>query len=205
MKIALCTSPHLDHNFYYHLHSENSRIATQPFVPLGLLSLAACLEKRSDVVEILDLNKFIGEDLFNGRDFYKNIAVFIQKSEPDILGFMTEADSYHHILMISRECKKLLPNVKILLGGPHASVTDYETLKNFPFIDVIVRGEGEATMVELVEGLQREGRAGSVRGVSYRSESVAGVGNDDRPPGDSPPALPVPAFLLHNISPTDTV
>ena len=200
MKIALCTSPHLDHNFYYHLHSESSRSATQPFVPLGLLSLAACLEKRSDVIEILDLNKFIGEDLFNGRDFYKNIAVFIQKSEPDILGFMTEADSYHHILMISRECKKLLPNVKILLGGPHASVTDYETLKNFPFIDIIIRGEGETSIVELMDCLKTSKNLGLIKGISYRSENGAIIQNVDRPLIDNLDNLPIPAYHLYNIS-----
>src|SRR3989338_4111906 len=205
MKICLSTSPHLNHSFYYQGRSTNTRIVTLPFVPLGLLSLAACLEERRKDVEVIDLNRPIGGGVPNDQDYYRNVARLIQRHEPDVLGFMTDADSYHHVLNISEECKRLRPRTVIVLGGPHASVTDYETLKNFPFIDVIVRGEGEATMVELVEGLQRDGRAGSVRGVSYRSESGAVVRNEDRPLLDDLDTLPVPAYHLYNISPTDTV
>ncbi len=203
MKISLCTSPHLDHNFYYQEHSTG--IVTLPFVPLGLLSLAACLEKRCEEVEIIDLNQLIGTTIPNDRDFYRNIATLIQGHNPDILGFMTEADSYHHILAISKECKKLLPRVIIVLGGPHASVTDYETLKDFPCIDMVVRGEGEVSMVELVEALRRDGDIGSVRGISHRTRNGAVIRNEDRPLIEGLDSLPVPAYHLYNISPTDTV
>src|SRR3989338_2707038 len=116
--------------------------------------------------------------------FYRNVAALIQRHGPDILGFMTEADSYHHVLAISKECKKLMPRTTIILGGPHASVTDYETLRNFPFIDLIVRGEGEASIAELVEGIK---------------------GNKDRPLIEDLDTLPVPAYHLYDISPTDCV
>lgn len=205
MKVCLCTSPHLDHNFYYQAYSEDSRIVTLPFVPLGLLSLGACLETRCEKVEIIDLNKLVNGAVPNDQYFYRNVAALIQRHGPDILGFMTEADSYHHVLAISKECKKLMPRTTIILGGPHASVTDYETLRNFPFIDLIVRGEGEVSIAELIDGIKGNKDIGSVNGISYRSGNGDITRNEDRPLIEDLDTLPVPAYHLYDISPTDCV
>lgn len=205
MKICMCSSPHLDHNAFYQVHTQGSRALAVPFAPLGLLSIAACLEQQKQNVEIIDLNRLINNTSFESPRFYTDLAWGICRHQPDVLGFMTDADSYHHTLAIARECKNLMPGARIVLGGPHASVTDRDTLEAFDFIDFVVRGEGEASMTELA-GVLRGGRdPGSVRGLSYRSEAGDIVQNQDRPLLRELDSLPVPAFHLYQPMPTDSI
>ena len=205
MKICLCSSPHLGHNFFYQARPQGSRAIALPFAPLGLLSIAACLEQQNQNVEIIDLNRLINDTSLESPSFYTELACRICRCQPDVLGFMTDADSYHHILAISRECKNLMPGARIVLGGPHASVTDIDTLAAFDFIDFVIRGEGEAAMTELAGVLGGGGYPRSVRGLSYRSEAGGIVRNEDRPLLRNLDSLPVPAFHLYEPMSTDSI
>jgi radical SAM superfamily enzyme YgiQ (UPF0313 family) len=205
MKVSLCSSPHLDHNFFYQTRPERSRAVAVPFPPLGLLSIAACLERQNVNVGIIDVNRLINGTSLESPSFYADLAGKICRGHADVLGFMTDADSYHHVLSIARECKNLTPGTRIVLGGPHASVTDLDTLDAFDFIDFIVRGEGETSMAELASVLEAGQDPGCVKGLSYRSVSGAVIRNDDRPLLRDLDALPVPAFHLYHPMPADSI
>ena len=62
--------------------------------------------------------------------------------------------------------------VPVVLGGPHASFCTEEGLDHAPFV---VRGEGQATMLELLECLSRGGDLGAVRGLSLRGPEGSGA------------------------------
>ena len=69
---------------------------------IGLLSLVAATraELRYES-SIFDLNRHINDGSIPlGRDFYRDAATVITQGSPEIIGFMTECDSYHHVLQI---------------------------------------------------------------------------------------------------------
>jgi len=83
-----------------------------------------------------------------------------------------------------------------VLGGPHVTFTAKETLSNYSFVDYVVRGEGEFTMLELVKSIKKGEEPKSVLGLSYRAKSGVIKENRPRPPLMNLDALPMPAYHL---------
>lgn len=167
MKVVLATSPHVRHSGVLQSDFEPDQSVMYSFAPIGLLSLAAVLRRdRPDVaLELYDLNRrTLSGALRLGDRFYADAAEDICTLSPDVVGFMTECDSYHHLLQIAAALKQRNPGVRIVLGGPHASAVARQTLERCPAIDAIVVGEGEVTLVELLDALS-----------SFPSEGVPGA------------------------------
>jgi len=97
------------------------------------------------------------------------IAKDIIKERPEIVGFACYVWNIEQILKVAGMIKKGCPKIKIMLGGPEVSPRPEEILRRENSIDIIVRGEGEQTFVELIRGLlhQQIGLA-PVKGISYR-------------------------------------
>lgn len=167
---------------------------------LGILSIAAVLETRGDSPEIVDLNRTFldySNSLANPQrlEFSEVAAQTIAAKETSIYGFSSICSSYPLTLRIARIVKKLQPESTILLGGPQASVVDFETLSAFPFVDLVLRGEAEHTLPLLLDQLKAERQLYQVPGLSYRAgaqvhrNANADVVNDLD-------ALPSPAYHL---------
>ena len=75
---------------------------------------------------------------------------------PDIVGFSTMCHQYHTTIRIARACKDANPDLKIVLGGPHATITDMETIEAFPFVDLIVRGECEQNIAQIFKAIHNK-------------------------------------------------
>lgn len=175
MKIVLSTSPHVRHPAVLLNDFSAAQIMMYSFAPVGLLSLIGAL--RRDLgsyvhVGLFDVNSAI--DFHNNKlsdQFYKVIAESIVMEGPDVVGFMTECDSYHHVLQMCQEIKELNPRIIIVLGGPHATSVAMETLKRYHCIDAIVKGEGEKSFVELIRSYLT-GSELSIPGVAQRLRGV---------------------------------
>ena len=165
--------------------------------PVGLLSLGAVLEKNGHTVEILDLEGLMKQKkLVIDRNFHNNAAKIILNKNIDILGFNTRCDTYPGVLNIAKKCKKLNPSCIIIFGGPQATLLDIETLEKFRFVDIIVRGEGELTIVELMNRLKdKEGLQG-VAGITYRGFHGEIIRNPDRKLIENLDTLPQLAYHL---------
>lgn len=154
MKVLLSTSPHVRHPVVLARDFENIGEVMYGFAPIGLLSLAGALRRDigTSVDTILfDINAAIDEPgIRQGPNFYESLAQRLLEAAPDIIGFMTECDSYHHVLNVCRAVKAMRPHTHIVLGGPHASAVASETMREAPYIDAIVKGEGELSFSELV-------------------------------------------------------
>jgi len=126
------------------------------FAPVGLLSLSAMVRQFTKwQVELFDINRHIraGNIPCNDR-FYENSARLLLGSKPDVVGFMTECDSYHHVLQTCDHLKRLKPSCQIVLGGPHASAVADGTMEHWACIDSIVKGEGEHALIALLDQLE---------------------------------------------------
>lgn len=66
--------------------------------------------------------------------------------------------------------KKVNPKILTVAGGQHFTATAQESLEAYPEIDVVVRGEGEQTFVELVQALSDKSSFSKIKGISFRHE-----------------------------------
>ena len=197
MRICLVTSIVVEHK------TENKTEAWQ-HIPTGLLSLAAVLEKKGHEVSVVDFNLLINSgEIEYDTDFYDNAAKYLKNYNAEVLGFSTLCDSYPHTLQIAQRYKDKDKNAIIVLGGPQASAVDRDTLTNFQFIDLIVRGEGELTFAEVIEKLETCESFADIRGITYtyrENGSTKIKRNPDRELIPDLDSLPIPAYHLYPIS-----
>lgn len=162
----------------------------------GLLYLGAVLKKYNYEVKIINLFELIKKGrLASNKSFCRNAARLIVKQGADILGFNSRCDTYPIVLNIARECKHLNPKNIIIIGGPQATFTDYETLKNFPFVDIIVKGEGELTLLELMNCIKENRGFEGIAGITYRENGKI-IQNRPRNLIKDLDSLPFPAYSL---------
>ncbi|MBN1385160.1 MAG: radical SAM protein [Elusimicrobia bacterium] len=135
--------------------------ATPP--PIGLMYIAAYLKKHSDYeIRILDARV---EKLK-----YKDIEQRIKDYKPDVIGIgalYAEAKDSHFIARISKTLDK---NCKVIIGGPYAT-SDYRNVLEDTNVDFAVIGEGEKTMLELMNRLEYKKDITNVKGIAYRNEN----------------------------------
>src|SRR5205823_1037640 len=100
-------------------------------------------------------------------------------------------------LRIAAEVKRVRPKSLVVLGGPQASVVDVATMRAYPWIDLVVRGEAEQTLPDLVDALAADSSLAAIPGITFRRN---GDGEIVRNPAASLvadlDALPFPAFHL---------
>lgn len=90
--------------------------------------------------------------------------VLSKAAKADIVGLSCFADTRFYCFDFGRKIKKRNPGVKLIVGGPFTYVMDELILKHYPFIDALVRGEGEETLLELVQGKA----FGEIQGLTFK-------------------------------------
>lgn len=142
-------------------------------IPIGLLSLATLLKQDGHVVEVVDLNEISATTLASGSHDgrYERLAGYIVEKEPSIVGFTTMCGSFHTILLLAQEIKKMNCQIKVILGGPQASSVPAETIQAFPCIDLVVIGEGEKVIGQAIAALVT-GDLATVPGIAYREQEI---------------------------------
>ena len=136
------------------------RIVGNTSEPLGLAYLAAVLEENGDKVEILDAEALGMSD--------QGIAKYVSSKDVDVVG-VTMATMTYSVAVKTIKAIKNISDAMIYVGGPHPTALPVETLKSVPEIDVVVIGEGEATIVELINAIENNEDLKNVQGIAYRS------------------------------------
>jgi radical SAM superfamily enzyme YgiQ (UPF0313 family) len=72
--------------------------------------------------------------------------------------------------LISSEVKKENPNVAVVFGNYYATFNPERILRKYPSVDIIVRGEGERTVIDLVDCFENKGKLKDVLGISFRND-----------------------------------
>ena len=75
----------------------------------------------------------------------------IFREKPDMVGFSCYIWNIEYVLDVAENLKKILPGVRILLGGPEVSYDAVQRLEGHEYVDMIIAGEGENTFRELLE------------------------------------------------------
>jgi radical SAM superfamily enzyme YgiQ (UPF0313 family) len=183
--------------------AEASRIMGE-LAPVGILSLAAVLEAKGLQPEVVDLNRVYYDWLLGSRnqrpaetDFCSFAGDYFAGCDFNFFGFSTVCSSYPVTLRIAAEVKRAHPQSTVVLGGPQASVVDVSTLRAYPFVDLVVRGEAEQTLPDLVDALAGNRPLTAIPGITFRrNEDGEIVRNPAAPLVADLDALPFPAFHL---------
>ena len=158
--------------------------------PLGLLSIGAVLEKEGVDVEI------VPADILDLG--WHDIKRKIRQAAPDIVGVTSTTENRFQSFKLVKVAKEVRPQVLTIMGGPHASMATDDTLAHIIDLDILVRGEGEETMLDLCRALDRKqdiAGISHVAGISYRLNGQV-VHNQPRTPIINLDGLPFPAFHL---------
>ncbi len=183
MKVTLINPPYPPH-----VHSH------PPFVPLGLAYLAAVAEKEGHEISVIDCQaEHLTYDLFRAR---------ITQQAPEAVGVTATTLLYKSAMTLIDIAKEAHPNAVTMLGGSHGTFWDENALKEYPSLDIVVRREGEATFIELLEKLQHNEALTDVLGITYRQKDGAIRRNQDRPLIHDLDALPFPA---HHLMPLESL
>ncbi len=164
-----------------------------PFIPLGLAYLGAVAEKAGHQVTVIDCQA----EKLNYETFQSRIA----KTPSDVIGVTATTLLYKSAMQIITVAKQTQPQAVTVLGGSHGTFWDENALHEYPTLDVVVRREGEETLIELAEKLQSQSSLSSVLGVTYRDGDKV-VRNQDRPFIENLDALPFPA---HHLMPLESL
>jgi len=155
--------------------------------PFGIIQLTAYLEREVEDVDI-ELVDCTAEGL--GWD---DIDRAIERYGPDIVAAGAFATCNAYLVIRTLEAAKRIDgDIITVTGGQHFSATAQESLQTYPEIDLIVRGEGEETLVDLV---RKPGELERVEGISYRRDGRV-VHNPPRPLIQDLNDLPFPGYHL---------
>ncbi len=156
---------------------------------LGLACIAAVLEKEGFEVEVLDA---VAEDLT-----FDEIIERIRRSRPGLIGSGGQTPVSVNSMEIFRRVKaEVSPYIYTLAGGPHFSFTAEESLKDCDALDIVVRGEGEYSVLETCRRLAQGKGLDGVNGVTFRTPGGEIVCNPDREQIADIDELPFPAWHL---------
>ena len=111
-----------------------------PQPPIGLALIAAVLEKEGHSVELLDANVL----------YIQPKDIVTQITDSDVVGLTAMTPTINAAISIAQHLKKANQRQIIILGGTHATLLPQETLAAAPEIDILVRGEGEATIIHIL-------------------------------------------------------
>ncbi|MBW1786207.1 MAG: cobalamin-dependent protein [Deltaproteobacteria bacterium] len=162
--------------------------------PLGLLNLATSLKGRPHRVVILDFVLAIRrKKLGMGPGIYDDCAGAILDEDPHVVGFSGQCTTYPAVIQIARRIKEKRPQVKVVIGGHNGGFVDAATIEAYPFVDCIVRSEGEATFPDLVAAYGAGRDENGIQGTTYRSPEGI-VRNEDRPLIEDLDDLPFPDY-----------
>ncbi|MBI1979149.1 MAG: cobalamin B12-binding domain-containing protein, partial [Elusimicrobia bacterium] len=142
MKILLIFPPLvLEHRYAHNVGDSGGNLP-----PLGLLYMAAILEREGHEVQIvdspvenLDLNQVI-----------ERVAQF----NPQFVGIAALTSLAEKTQSLCKEIRKRFPGMKIFVGGPHPTVLPEQVLEQTG-ADVVIREEGEVVIADVIKNFER--------------------------------------------------
>jgi len=139
-------------------------------VPIGIYYMAAHLLEKGFDARILNLAV-----LDSNKDTIQAFRTTIEKEKPDLIGFSVTNPTRINAIACAKAARKLLPKACIVFGGPAPTFMAAYLFKVCPEIDLMVQGEGESTILSLVETLAKEGSlkgnaARQIKGIAYWNE-----------------------------------
>jgi radical SAM superfamily enzyme YgiQ (UPF0313 family) len=125
------------------------------------------------------------DDLLDRPLSFSDLELWIQKTEPGLIGFTAYQSTMERIRFLSRYIKSRHSEITIALGGPQVVGMPSEALDNLPDIDLLVHGEGEIVFSEIIRCIENNASMAEISGLSYRRDGhIERNGGGPLPPDD---------------------
>jgi anaerobic magnesium-protoporphyrin IX monomethyl ester cyclase len=156
--------------------------------PLGILNLAAYLRQMDSTLDIRVL------DCQSEGLGWKGLEHQIEAFSPDVVApsALATCNAYLSLRTVGL-AKKVDEDITTIVGGQHYTALANETLEAYPEIDIIVRGEGEVTLTEVIEALRGRRALADVLGITFRNGSRI-IATADRSLIGNLDDLPLPGY-----------
>jgi len=161
---------------------EPDLLPAKTWVPLGIASLAAALRAGGFEADLRDLHDADWEAVHE----------LLLASKADVVGISCFTSERVNALRTAALVRQALPDAVVVMGGPHATLFPEQILCR-GVVDVVVLGQGEATIVELAACLDRGGDLRDVAGIVFRRETAFQT-TKPRPHDDNLDALAFPEY-----------
>jgi len=182
MRILLINPPYL---------TLTSRLGVGHQIPLGLLMVGGPLLDAGHEVRLLDAER---------RHLQiKTIIKEVGRFSPDMVmtGHAGSTPAHPICVRMLKAIKQAFPGVKTVYGGVYPTFHAEEILQQEEGVDVIVRGEGEAVALDLVQAIESGKPLRDVQGIAYRAEGQP-ILTPSRPPIQNLDAFPIGWELIQN-------
>ncbi len=183
MRCILINPPTIAVNIYEEDGFKEAVEQAGSYPPIGLAYIAAVLRGNGIDVKIIDAKAL--------KTSHKEVAKMVQEEEPGLVGVTVFTTQLRSALTMCQEIKEACPTTKIVVGGPHINPLHQEVIRE-PFIDFCVRGEGEMTMLELMDAISDGTDFKEIKGLTFKERGEIIV-NPARPFVDDLDTLPFPA------------
>lgn len=175
-------------------------------IPIGLLYLASILQKHKHKVELIDVNNdFLSlehknQKVDSAKYFSTEFINRVNSFKPDLIGIgCLFSGRFKNALLISRIIKKHYPNVPIVLGGIHPTTFPRQILNDYSYIDYIIIGEGEYSLIKLIKAhFNDKDLLKTVDGIAFRENKRIFI-NEKKSFIENPDDLPFPAYNILNL------
>lgn len=170
--------------------------ARERYLPLGIAYLKAALSADATLTDRVraSLKAFLADTAV------ASMALEIAAERPSIVGFSCQGWNIRLYEQLLPTLRQLLPDVVIVIGGNHVTGQGAKWLRRLPEVDIVVNGEGEATIRDIVRWhLDGHPNLASIRGITFRNQESV-ITTDPRPRAGTLDEVPSP-FLLNGIEP----
>ncbi|MBN2515100.1 MAG: B12-binding domain-containing radical SAM protein [Deltaproteobacteria bacterium] len=157
--------------------------------PLGLECIAAVLSKHAIDAAIIDL------DIDHQQEVHDYFLRLLQTHMPKIVGVTAMSHSFASAITVCQIVKDYSQNILTVLGGIHATVLYNSILREQQVVDVIVRGEGELSFLELTQNFLKGRPFSYIDGISFHNDGKT-VHNNDRGLTKDLDSFPLPSHNL---------
>lgn len=185
MRISLLTPASLNV-----LRSSRYAALEPALMPMALSYLGAVLREAGHEVRLRDQAAVTMPN--------SEVVAEMKAFSPQMIGISVLTGAWHNTLMLVLAIRRELPGVPIVMGNTHAAVF-VESILSDGHADIIVRGEGERTIVEVASAIASGDGLDKVLGVTYRDESGVHE-NPVRPVIRDLDSLPFPAWDLLDLT-----
>lgn len=141
-------------------------------ISLGLLSLSAYLKMRDVKVNYIHCDYWLYKKGLSWNDLLEFVAQKTNTS--NVCGLYSTTPMINYTMEIAQAIKLKNPEIIVVVGGPHVTFVDIETINQHPYIDFVVRGEGEETLYEIIKNSDQIAKTEvEIQGTTYRSYGIA--------------------------------
>ncbi|HHC24852.1 MAG TPA: B12-binding domain-containing radical SAM protein [Desulfobacterales bacterium] len=136
--------------------------------PRGILSLGTFLESKGYPTAVIPLSYYLDFDAqYSSEKLRSVLGDIIRENDPIMIGVSCMTSDYRTSANILKICKELNETLVTVMGGIHPTFLDEDCIR-LPAADIVVRGEGEWTLLELISALENEADLHKINGLTFK-------------------------------------